>query len=308
MRLRPSPLDLAGFMQVVADIVRVKADEKDLLFAYEPSGELPRTALADEKRLRQVLLNLLSNAVKFTDQGQVTLRLHADAVDAAQVRLRFEVRDSGIGMAADDLVKIFRPFEQASSVERRAAGTGLGLAISQALVRQMGGVIEVDSAPGAGSRFRFDIELPVVDDAVAPPAEAPVIVGYCGPRKRLLVADDVAPNRALLRDLLGAIGFEVVEAADGEEAWRRALEWQPDLILMDNVMPQASGADVTRRLRERPEFVGVPIVSISAGATEADQQRSLAAGASAFLPKPIELAALLQVIGQLLQVTWVHQS
>jgi signal transduction histidine kinase len=157
--LDESVAELPAFLQVIADIIRVKAEQKGLVFAYEAAADLPATALIDEKRLRQVLLNLLGNAVKFTDQGRVSLRVSHAPQDAAHTRLLFEVRDNGIGMREDQFERIFHPFEQVGDAHRRFGGSGLGLSISRQLVRMMHSDIHVASDPGHGSTFSF--ELPV---------------------------------------------------------------------------------------------------------------------------------------------------
>jgi PAS domain S-box-containing protein len=305
--LDPVPLNLPGFLRVVADIVRVKAEQKDLLFRFETSPQLPQVVRADEKRLRQVLLNLLSNAVKFTDRGEVRL-----IVDAApgwdDCLLRFEVSDTGIGIAAGDLPRLFQPFEQVSDTARRVGGTGLGLAISRELVRSMGGDIAVDSEPGSGTRFGFDLLVPVVRaDALVAPRQRTVI-GYRGPRKKVLVIDDVPENRALIIDYLEPLDFMVSEAADGRAGIEAAQVVRPDLILMDNVMPVMSGLEATRRLRQDPDLRGVPIVAVSASASQSDRDRSFAAGVDAFMHKPIDFHELLRHLSALLQLTWMYSE
>ncbi|HUG23458.1 PAS domain S-box protein [Piscinibacter sp.] len=296
---------LPSFLRVVADIVRVKAEQKNLLFRFETPAQLPEVVRADEKRLRQVLLNLLSNAVKFTDSGEVGLRVQA-APDRHACLLRFEVRDTGIGIAPESMPRLFRPFEQIGDASRRAGGTGLGLTISRELVRAMGGDITVDSAPGAGSRFTFELLLPILDSQTADAPRQRRITGYRGPRKKVLVVDDVAENRALVVDFLTALDFTLDEAADGEAGIERAEHGKPDLILMDNVMPVMSGLEATRRLRERPAFAAMPIIAISASASQNDRDRSFAAGVDAFLHKPIDFDDLLRQMGTLLQLSWVQ--
>ncbi|NRF68758.1 response regulator [Aquincola sp. S2] len=302
--LHPVRFSLPALLKVVADIFRVKAEEKSLFFHYRPAPDLPGGAVADDKRLRQVLLNLVGNAVKFTDEGEVSLAVRVVHRHGDQARLRFEIADSGVGIEPEHLQRLFQPFEQAGDIERRAGGSGLGLSISRQLVRLMGSEIEVDSALGRGSRFAFELELPVFDtlQPVAPPA--PVIVGYEGPRRRVLVVDDVPINRIVLSELLGKLGFEVDEAANGQEGLDRAQVWRPDLIVLDNVMPVMDGLTATRRLRELPLTKGVPIIAASASASSEHQKASLAAGANAFVPKPIDHLRFLEQVGSLLQLQW----
>jgi len=163
--LNTEPVNLADFLQSVVNLMRVKADEKRLGFVFEAGAGLPETVVADERRLRQVLLNLLGNAIKFTDQGTVTLRASAEAKGPAQVLLRLEVEDTGVGMRPDDMERIFEPFEQVGDVQRRSGGTGLGLAITRALVNDMSGQVQVSSEFGRGTRFRVELPLPVAQPA-----------------------------------------------------------------------------------------------------------------------------------------------
>ncbi len=311
--LYPLRFDLGALLKVVGDIARVKAEEKSLHFHFSAQAGLPAALVGDDKRLRQVLLNLLANAVKFTDEGEVRFSVAQQVDDGGrgdgsrgdgnQVRLRFEVADTGIGIAPDQLQRLFQPFEQAGEVERRAGGSGLGLSISRQLVRLMGSDIEVDSMPGRGSCFAFELVLPVAE---AQPQQAPAqaVVGYDGPRRRVLVVDDVPVNRAVLVELLGGLGFEVEEAGDGREGIERARELAPDLIVLDNVMPVLDGVGATRVLRADERLRTVPIIAASASASVEHQRASLEAGANVFLPKPIDPARLLQHVGELLSLRW----
>lgn len=255
-------------------------------------------------RLRQTLLNLLSNAVKFTDRDEVSLRVRF----SPPTRLRFEVRDTGIGIREDHLESVFLPFEQAGEAKRRLGGTGLGLPISRQYVRLMGSDIHVESRVGQGSTFWFDLDVPVVDakvTAAAPPES--VVTGYEGPRKRVLVVDDVAENRAVIVDMLDQLGFEMVTAVSGYEALEKAKALSPELILMDIVMPEMDGLETTRRPRQLPAFKDVPIIAISASASGKDEGMSLAAGVNAFLPKPIDSDRLLRQIAVLLKLNLTYE-
>ncbi|MFO1337020.1 MAG: ATP-binding protein [Burkholderiaceae bacterium] len=296
LELSPAPVALLPFLQTVADLIRVRARQKQVAFELAADG-LPAAVSVDEKQLRQVLLNLLGNAVKFTDRGGVALRVSArPAPQAGQVRLGFEVRDSGVGIAEADLALLFQPFQQVGELARRGAGTGLGLSISQQIVRLMGGQIEVASTPGEGSVFSFEIEVPLADTAAEPPAPARPVLGYDGPRRQVLVIDDVQANRALIADALRPIGFTVHEAADGQDGLDRAQALKPDLVLIDNAMPVLGGLDATRRLRRLPGLERVPILAVSASASARDRAEALAAGADDFLPKPVEIERLLVML------------
>lgn len=301
LELQRTPIHLADFLSVIAEIVGVTAKQKGLDFISDIDPNLPAVILGDEKRLRQVLLNLLSNSVKFTDRGQVTLRVRF----FPPARLRFEVQDSGVGIGADQLETIFEPFEQVGDLRRRLGGTGLGLAISRQFVRLMGSEIRVESSVGQGSTFWFELDVQAVVEGVATAAPQSVVTGYQGPRRKVLVVDDVAENRAVLIDMLGPLGFVMAEAVNGQEGLEQAEAVRPDLILMDVVMPKMDGLEAMRRLRELPEFKGIPIIAISASASGRDEASSLAAGANAFFPKPIDLNRLLAQIGALLKLEWI---
>ena len=314
LSLYPTDINLPLFLRVVTEIIRVKADEKSLLFTYQAAPDLPASVKADDKRLRQVLLNLLGNAVKFTDRGEVILRVQKIASsepedsEEAMVRLRFEVQDSGIGMTEEQCSHLFQPFEQVGDVRRREGGTGLGLAISQQLVRLMGSTIQVQSQLSKGSLFWFELELPVVATVAATLPEPQVMIGYQGPRKKILVVDDVPKNRVMLMDALSSLGFEVFEAGDGQECLDLLDSVKPDLIIMDVMMPVMNGWEAASSIRRLPAFARLPIIIVTASATLEDETKAYAAGANAFLPKPIEHDRLLATIGTLLSLQWLYKE
>ena len=303
--LYPATVDLAGLLRDVSDIIRIKADEKKLRFTLDTGPDLPPAVEADEKRLRQVLLNLLGNAVKFTDRGEVTLAVRRLAGSPGHALLRFEVHDSGVGVGQAQLESIFQPFEQGGDVHRRLGGTGLGLAISRQLVRLMGGDIRIESQLGHGSRFWFDVALPLGQRPVLPVHHSEFPRGYEGERRSLLIVDDVGGNRAMLADLLQPLGFHILEAGNGHEALERLRQTPADLVLMDMLMPVMDGLEATRRIRQHPGWTQLPVIAVSANASGGDKAKSLAAGASAFISKPIDQEALLSSIAELLKLRWI---
>jgi len=314
--LHAADFSLPAFLQGIAGIINMRAEEKKLIFSYEPITPLPVTVHADETRLRQVLLNLLGNAVKFTDHGEVTFKVavvseqqQGNSSRGNTVRMRFEVIDTGEGIPPEHLDKLFLPFVQASADKFRAGGTGLGLAISQALVQAMGSVIHVRSAWGKGSTFWFEIELPVVTEAVqeAPGWEVDV-VGYRGRHRTILVADDKDYNRAVLVDLLSPLGFELPEAKNGREAVEKATALHPDLILMDIRMPLMSGREAVQEIRRIPQLSDVFIIAVSASVFDRDQQQSILAGCNDFLRKPVRMNELLGLLGRYLKLDWVYRE
>ncbi len=309
LELLPTEIQLNGFLHMVSDIVRVKAEEKSLYFHYEVDPALPAAVLADDKRLRQVLLNLLSNAVKFTDRGKVGLHVQMVGPPSGNMaRLRFEVHDSGVGMDATQLSRLFQRFEQVGDANRREGGTGLGLAISRQLVRLMGGDIHATSEPGRGSVFSFEIDLPLAVAALGAPAapERGIPVSYMGGRKTAMVVDDVPQNRAILVDMLSVLGFKVQEAANGAECVDMVRATRPDVIIMDTVMPVMDGYEAMRRVRLMPGLADVPIIATSASATREVEAQCRESGANLFIAKPIDQGRLLDAMGRMMNLQWVY--
>jgi predicted ATPase/signal transduction histidine kinase/CheY-like chemotaxis protein/tRNA A-37 threonylcarbamoyl transferase component Bud32 len=304
MELYPSAFHLPNFLESVAGIIRMRAQEKDITFIYESKDELPSGVEADEKRLRQVLINLLGNAIKFTDQGSVTLSVSTPQKPV----IRFEVRDTGVGMSQEQLGKIFLPFEQVGDTQRRAAGTGLGLAISRQLVELMESELQVASELGQGSAFWFEIALPVVEIEEKQKQTTRQLTGYNGKQRTALVVDDKPENRLVLVSLLEWLGFNLVESCNGKEAVEQAKASQPDVIIMDLMMPVMSGFEAVQILRQLPEFKNTPIIANSASVFEADKEKSLVAGYDAFLPKPVSEEKLFGLLETHLDLEWVYSE
>ncbi|RMH68333.1 MAG: response regulator [Bacteroidetes bacterium] len=316
-----APLHLPDLVGSVADVARVQAEEKGLMFSIDVFSAVPTVVQGDERRLRQVLLNLLSNAVKFTERGSVALRVGVLDVPASEgeprgpsgpvndavARLRFEVEDTGIGIPPEQQEGIFEAFEQVHASDHRGGGTGLGLAISRRLAAMMGGTLRVTSRPGQGSLFALEVVVPVLhpgEPAVGSKATRR-IVGVRG-RPRVLIVDDKPLNRSLIVGLLQPLGFELAEAENGVEALTVAGRFAPDVVLMDLVMPVLDGFETARRFKKTPELAAIPIVALSASVFRVTQQQSLEVGCDAFLPKPIDLEALLDTLERLLGLHWSY--
>ncbi len=309
LAVHPAPVDLPALLNGMVELMRMAARQKGLDFITQLPDAPPLLVEADEKRLRQVLLNLLGNAVKFTDKGHVALRVESRILDGHRVLLRFAVHDTGAGLSAEALSRIFRPFEQVGEADKRGEGTGLGLAISRQLVRLMGGEIGASSEPGKGSAFEFAIETPLAKPGIAPAMEEKrAVIGYHGPRRKLLIADDGEENRQVLYELLTPLGFEVALAANGKEALDRLRGTKPDLILMDLVMPVMDGFKAVRAIREIPELKTLPILAVSASVFDADQQKSRSTGCQAFLPKPVESEKLFALMARYLELKWIYEE
>jgi len=303
----------------------MRAQENNVRLVVERDPRLPASIQADEKRLRQVVLNLLGNAVKFTNSGgTVTLKVmiphltppHPEGEGArvgwagGEVLLRFEVTDTGVGMTPTQIARLFQPFEQVGEGSRRAEGTGLGLAISKQLVELMGGTIQVTSAPGHGSTFWFEAAFPASAAKIAETiGKHSDVSGYTADRpQKLLVVDDQAENRVVLRDLLTPLGFEVTLAEDGQQGVQHAEEMHPDAILLDLMIPVLNGFETVQALRQQPQFQQTPIIAISASVRDMDQAQSRGAGCNAFLAKPLERAKLFDTLARLLPLTWIYTA
>ena len=221
-----------------------------------------------------------------------------------RIELRVSVEDTGMGIAPEDKSRIFAPFEQTEQGRKREAGVGLGLAISRELAHRMGGVIEVDSQPGSGSRFSFSVVLPVVEvqEAVAPARLH--IAGYEGKRRSILVADDQEENRQLLRRMLELLGFDVVLAGDGREAIAAARERHPDLIMMDLRMPGTSGFEAARIIRSMPGLETVPLMAASASTADLEHAEADPTTFAACLRKPFQTSDLIDAIERSLHLKW----
>ncbi len=310
LEIHSSAVDFPTLIEGVADMVRVKADQKGIGFSSCAQGNLPAGVIVDTKRLQQVLLNLLGNAIKFTDKGSVTLRVTAQqqAKHDSQ-KVRFEVQDTGVGISKVGLAKIFQPFEQVGDLKKQSEGTGLGLAISLKIVSLMGGTLSVESQLGEGTTFWFELELPesesLLVNAVAPNQQG-IVTGFAGERRTILVVDDRWENRLVLKSLLEDLGFDVVEADNGREGWIETKDSQPDLIITDLIMPEADGYTLLRQLRSHEQFKKVPVIAASASVLESDHHRGLDSGADDFLSKPIVVAELLALLEKHLQLEWVY--
>jgi signal transduction histidine kinase/DNA-binding NarL/FixJ family response regulator len=307
IELVPAPFDLGRFAQSVSESFAQRAADKDLEFITPDLTTVATTVQGDEPRLRQILLNLLGNAFKFTTQGRVAWSLTRIAGD----RVRIEVVDTGIGIPPAEQAKIFQPFYQAAGEpDLSRQGTGLGLSISTHLVQLMGGQLQVQSEPGRGSRFWFEVPLPALDAADATDAAAAetgaYIVGYRGRPRRVLVVDDERTNREILIEMLEPLGFLIEEAANASEARAVMARQVPDVVLLDLRMPGDDGFVLAREWRARRTLLGGKVLALSASVLPEQQADAMAAGCDAFLAKPFRVEQLLRVMGSLLQIEWIE--
>lgn len=308
MELYPIDFHLPSFLESLVDIGRIRAEQKEIAFTYQILSALPNGVRADPKRLRQVLMNLLSNAVKFTDRGGVTFSVEAHPF-ASSVKLHFRIEDTGIGLGEEQIEKILQPFEQVGELSRKAEGTGLGLPITEKLLEMMNSTLTIASEPDRGSCFAFAVELPVTTAFSDFAAESkPTIFGYQGERRTILVVDDKWENRSVLDNILAPLGFNILEAENGRQGLDIAAEWQPDLAIIDLVMPVMDGFEMLRHLRQSPQLQNIVAIVSSASVFDADRYQSLEAGANAFIAKPIQLEQLLNSLQKYLQLEWVYED
>jgi CheY-like chemotaxis protein len=297
LTLADTEFSLHELITGAVEMVAVPASAKGLELVVD-THTLPERLRGDPTRLSQALINLLSNAVKFTDHGWVSLRGSLIAQDGERVQLRFEVQDSGPGIAPDRLAALFAPFEQAdSSISRRHGGTGLGLALTRHLARMMGGEADVRSTPGVGSTFTLTAWLArgSAVGAAAEPGEPGGRAGVqlseillrCHRGQRVMLAEDNPVNREVASELLSEVGLVVETASDGARAVELALATGYDLILMDVQMPGVDGLEATRAIR-RHAGRSPPILAMTANAFDDDRTACLAAGMDDHVPKPVD--------------------
>lgn len=316
--------DLYEMLSLVEGMFQLRAHTKGLSLVFRRSAEIPRYIYADERKLQQILINLLSNAIKFTEAGTVVLEAQTTVpVTPAEVakpaalpvaRLQFAISDTGTGIAAEDLERIFEPFLQTTLGQQAGQGTGLGLPISRRFVELMGGTLTVDSTLGQGSQFYFEIPVGIAAVSDLPmPAPKRRVVGLMPGQQtyRILVVDDRWENRHLVVRLLKPLGFEVQGAENGEAAIASWQYWRPHLIWMDMRMPTLDGYEATRQIRtleqqaegERPL---VKIIALTASTYEEERSIVLSVGCDDFVRKPFQEETLFNKMVQHLGVQFQY--
>ena len=338
MTLSENNFDIHHLLADIEDMFALKANKKSLELRFECAADVPKNIYADEVKLRQVLINLLSNAVKFTSSGSVSVEVKNKQVkfqseagtkttnNPQSTTITFEVKDTGVGIAADELEKLFQPFVQTASGQKVQQGTGLGLTISRQFVRLMGGEITVISygkvfTPGmplkefledtTGTIFKFDIPVGIADGSAIqnePYNRRVVALAPNQPQYRILVVDDRDYNRQLLVKLLKPVGFEVEEASNGTEALEIWDSYSPHLIWMDMRMPVMDGYEATKRIKGTIKGQGTAVIALTASVWEEEKAVILSAGCDDFVRKPFHTEAIFDIMAKHLGVSYIYQE
>ena len=306
LTLEQTPFTVRELTEGLTMMLAPRAESKGLAFEIDVAEGVPRRLRGDLLRVSQVLLNYANNAVKFSDSGSVTICILPLARRGSQVQLRFEVIDTGIGMQRGDIARLFQPFQQAdTTTTRRFGGTGLGLAISKQLVELMDGEVGVDSKPGAGSTFWFSCwmeedvggtDARPVDSEVEDAAPASASASLSG--RRVLLAEDNEFNQQVAAEILEQAGIEVFLACNGREALTMLQRESMDCVLMDVQMPHMDGYEATREIRASDSLKGLPVIAMTANASNEDRQACLDAGMDDFLTKPVRPEQLYRTLGR----------
>ena len=296
LRIVAEPFDLGMVVEGVAAWAQVQAEERGIVIGTAIQPAIPRNLIGDAHRLKQILMNLVSNALKFTPSGSIVIDIRETVRGPEMIELRFRVRDTGLGIAPEDIDKLFQAFSQVGEdTARHREGTGLGLSICRKLVEIQGGRIGVESEPGRGSTFWFDLEFrlaPAGVAAIAAPSPAAAVLH--DRTAKVLVVDDLDMNRELVKILLQGAGFEVDEAETGPRALQKAAQVRYDVVLMDVQLGDTDGLEITRRIRRMGgHWTDAPILGLSASVFPEQVERCLQAGMNDFVPKPIDPETLL---------------
>jgi signal transduction histidine kinase/DNA-binding NarL/FixJ family response regulator len=314
MTVENTPFDLDMVLGNLNNLFSIRANEKNLDFNIVVSPATPHGLIGDALRIQQVLANLLGNAIKFTSRGQITLNIGFKPLQASQGRFSFTVEDTGIGIARNDLDKLFHPFSQVDgSITRRFGGTGLGLAISQNLLQLMRSELLVDSEPGKGTTFAFELVLGITEqekkaeaDLRVKPVSGSIFAEMAGKElfgTRILVVEDNSINQQVVSDILKLSGMSVEIAGNGQEALDILDHQSFDAIFMDIQMPVMGGIEATQKIRSQRGDSRTPIIALSAGVTQVEREKCFACGMNDFLPKPFNPEDLIKTLKK-----WVKQD
>jgi PAS domain S-box-containing protein len=315
--INPTEFQLSSLLNDLEEMFQLQAMEQQLQLIFDCSSETPEYVQTDQLKLRQVLINLLSNAIKFTKQGVIRLRVSVfidrenQQVPISNYQLHFEIEDTGSGMAADELDKLFQAFVQTQTGTKSQQGTGLGLAISQQFIKLMGGVITVRSEVGRGTTFAFDIPVSAVDAPATQPVQPPrrvIALERNQPRYRILIVDDRSDNRQLLIKLLAGFNFELEEASNGMEAIEMWSSFEPHLIFMDMWMPVMDGHEATKRIKATVKGQATAIIAVSAGNAEEAPTVTVSDNCDDFIHKPFRDTEIFATLHKHLGVRYIYDE
>jgi PAS domain S-box-containing protein len=308
--LEETGFDLIALLHSLRNMLAERASSKGLDLCFEIAPEVPQFIVADAQKLRQILINLLSNAIKFTKKGNITLRVQTQEFQQPNT-LMFEVEDTGVGIAPEELNTIFDAFVQAQAGKCFVSGTGLGLTISRKLLELMGGEITVKSKIEQGSTFSFSLPVRLTDGVDLTPEQSDrLVIGLAPgqPHRRILVVDDRSENRLLMVRLLSKLGLEVREASNGQEAVQLWREWLPDLTWMDIRMPVLDGYEATKQIRAMEQGKTSIIIALTAQASQSDRTLALAAGCNDYISKPFREQTLFLKMAEYLGLEFLYQK
>jgi len=314
MTVENTPFEINSILENLKNLFSIRSDEKKLQFEILISPNMPQNFIGDALRIQQVLANLLGNAIKFTNQGKITLGIEFKRLQESRACLTFNVKDTGIGIEAHDLKKLFQPFSQVDdSITRRFGGTGLGLAISQNLLQLMGSELFVTSEYGKGTNFTFELELAYIENLKTIEKDTPenyvstsIFADMAGKElfgTRVLVVEDNMINQLVVSDILKLSGMVVEIADNGQEALNILDSQSFDVILMDIQMPIMGGLEATRHIRNKRGDTRTPIFALSAGVTMSEREKCFACGMNDFLPKPFNPEDLINALKK-----WVEKD
>jgi signal transduction histidine kinase/CheY-like chemotaxis protein len=324
MTLYPTDFDLYALLDLIEEMLALRAESRGLQLVIERDRNLPRYINTDDKKLRQVLINLLGNAIKFTNEGSVTLRVREQITDTRDARLTpskseideskiitFEIEDTGAGIAPEDLDSLFEAFTQTETGKQSQEGTGLGLPISKKFIELMGGTITVSSKVNQGTIFKFNIQAQLSEAGRIQDQTTITRVIALEPNQqeyRILIVDDRWENRQLLLKLLNPIGFEVKEASNGQEAIDIWQSWQPHLIWMDMRMPVMNGYEATEKIKSHLKGQATIIIALTASTLEEEKAIVLSAGCDDFVRKPFREAIIFEKMAQYIGVSYLYEE
>ena len=324
--LNEKSFDLYEMLKIIKNMLSIQAQQKNLDFLFIIDANVPQYIIADEKKLRQILINLINNAIKFTNQGSVTLKVTMEKINNKSTNKKdknqifFAIQDTGIGITPTEINKLFKPFIQTATGENSLEGTGLGLSISSSFVKIMGGKIKVESKTNQGTTFKFGINFQLSNKNEISKKNNGKIIGIDSKQKnpKILVVDDNWKNRKLLKGLLSPIGFIVKEAENGQKAVEIWESWHPDLILMDIQMQVMDGHEAIKIIRQQEEshhnlsqdnnYNKTKIIAISASILDDNQRKIYQLGFNDFIQKPFTANTIFEKIKDHLQLNYKYED